>query len=92
MPKPSASYKTKELKIPADLVEPIQGVTPTTGSWQSPFQQIKVGLKKVGDDWVARVREKDIQDMKKFSQNPKAGSYQKWSAEILELNDMAPDS
>ncbi len=88
MPKPpSKSYKTLEIKIPAELVEQIKGVTSTPGTWQRPFQHMQ-GFKTVGDDWIARVRDSDIGDMKKLSQNPKAGSYQKWSADILKLNGM----
>ena len=88
MPKPpSKTYRTLEIKIPAELVEQIKDVTSTPGTWQRPFQHMQ-GVKKVGDDWVARVRENDIAEMKKLSQNPKAGSYQKWSADILKLNWM----
>jgi len=89
VPKPKMkSYKTLEIKLPAELVEPIKDVTSTEGSWQRPFQSIRGALKKVGDDWVARVAEKDIADMRKFSQNPNAGSYQRWSADILKLNGL----
>ena len=52
MPKPKMkSYKTLEIKLPAELVEPIKDVTSTEGSWQRPFQSIRGALKKVGDDY-----------------------------------------
>lgn len=79
------SYKLMDIKVPADLVGPIKGVTSTQGTWQRPFQHFQ-GFKQVGDEWMARVRDSDIEDMKKLSQNAKAGSYQKWSDEILKLN------
>ena len=89
MPKPKMkSYKTLEIKIPAELVDPIRGVTSTPGTWQRPFQHIQSALKQIGNDWVARVRDSDITDMKKLSVNPDAGSYQRWSDEILKLNGL----
>lgn len=88
MPKQrSKSYKTFEFKIPADCVEPIKGVTSTPGTWQRPFQHMRDTLKKIGNEWIARVRDSDIEDMKKLAQNPKAWSYQKWSVDILKLNE-----
>jgi len=83
----SKTYKTLEIKIPAEFVEPIKGVTATPGTWQRPFQHMQNSFKKVGDDWVTVVRESDIKHLKKFSANPKAGNYQKWSADILKLNE-----
>lgn len=82
------TYKTLEIKIPSELVGPINAVTATPGTWQRPFQQMQGSLKKVDDKWMARVRYSDITDMKKLSQTPKAGSYQKWSADILKLNEL----
>lgn len=79
------SYKMVEIKIPAELAAPIKAVTSTPGTWQRPFQRIK-DFKQVGENWIARVPEPDISLMKKLAQNPKAGSYQKWSLDILKLN------
>ena len=87
MPKPK-TYKTHEIKIPADLVGPIKVVTSTPGTWQRPFQNMAPTLKKIGDQWFARAKDNDIADMKKLAQEPKAGSYQKWSDEILKLNNL----
>ena len=92
MAKPSATYKTIELKIPAKLLDSIRGVTKTPGSWQRPFQRIRDSLRKSGDDWVARVRDEDLRDMKEMARDPGEGGYERWAADILELNGIAPNS
>lgn len=92
MPKPKASYPTIELKIPPDLVDQIRGVTSTPGTWQRPFQRIATSMKKVGNDYVGRVRGEDLQKMKEWAQDPRDGSYERWAAEILELNGIDPES
>jgi hypothetical protein len=92
MPKPKASYQTTQLKIPADLVEQIRAVTSTPGTWQRPFQRIAQSMKKIGDDYVGRVRDEDLQKMKEWALDPGNGSYERWSADILELNGIAAGS
>ena len=90
---PKARWKknrTLEIKIPAEYVEPILAITRRLGTWQRPFHYMHRSLKKVDDDWMARVRESHIRDMKEFSQNPEAGTYHSWSVGILKLNEMSP--
>jgi hypothetical protein len=91
MAQPTARYRTIHLKIPANLLDSINGVTKTPGTWQRPFQRIRDSLKKVGDEWTAVVREEDIAAMKELAVNPKEGGYEGWASEILKLNDMSPD-
>lgn len=91
MPQPNKTYKTIELKIPPHLVDHIQGVTKTQGTWQRPFQRINESLKKVGSEYSARVREEDVGLMQELADEPGEGSYQSWAHEILKCNGMLED-
>jgi hypothetical protein len=90
MPKPTKTFKTQQLKLTAEQVAKLPTLTANQGGWQTPYQYMAQTVKKVGDEYVAGVRDSDLEKLKEFALKASDGTWERTALEILKHNGIDP--
>lgn len=88
--RPKVLGRVTQLKLTPDLYERLAGGGSTSGQggYQATCERIRASVRKVSDEYIASVTERELEQLREWARRDDAGGWQDWAREVLTHNNL----